>query len=402
MVNEACLEEYAALIVKEGIQLHQGEQVLINSDVSIWPMAERVSRMCYQNGASRVVIHWSSSREEAMDYAYGDLEKLTRVDDSLIAMYQEQSEQLPCLIHLLTSDPQQFNEKVQAEVRNAKMEKLMPYILKMRGNYRWTAVCIPSESWAEQVFPEEADRLDHLWKDVLSALMINGDGSSIERWQEKFRSMWKHMDSLNGLDLRSLHLHSELGTDLTVSLHEKAMFACASGPEDGMAVNLPSEELFTSPIAGKAEGTLVASCPLVYENTLIENLKLQVQNGKVSGVHASRGEDFMKHLVQTDEGASMLGEVAIVDRHSPIRALGHLLYHTLFDENAACHVAIGRGFPFVLKDYRNMTSEQIHACGINESAIHCDIMWGTDEAGIDGTDRNGNVIAIMKHGEWQL
>lgn len=402
MVDEKCLEEYAALIVKEGIQLHAGEQVLINADVSIWSMAERVSRMCYQQGASLVRIHWSSAREEALDDTYGDLDRLTQVDDWLVDQYRQQAQELPCLIHLLTSDPQDIAADVQARIRNAQMEKLMPYILKMRGHYRWTAVCIPSDSWAKQVFPDEKDSLDHLWNDVLSSLMITGDGQSISRWQDKFQTMWKHMDKLNNLQLRSLHLQSELGTDLQVSLHEKARFACASGPDDGMAVNLPSEELFTSPIAGRAQGTLAASCPLIYDNTLIEDLKLKFENGKVVSVSASRGQEFFRKLVQTDEGASMLGEVAIVDKHSPIRSLGHLLYHTLFDENAACHVAVGRGFPFVLDGYQKMSPTEIQACGINESAIHCDIMWGTDHACITGTDANGKQMMILKDGEWGI
>ncbi|MGM9536141.1 MAG: aminopeptidase, partial [Intestinibacter sp.] len=224
--------EYAELIVKAGIQLKPGEKVIINSDVTIYDMTRRVCEICYQEGASYVEIRWSDSRKEAMDFKYADEELLIKVDKWQEEQYIQQSEELPCLIHLLISDSIPYSEIMQerqAKARVSKLNVLSPYIQKMQNKYKWTAVCIPTQVWADQVFPSEENNLEHLWEDVLHTLMITGDGQSIKKWDNKWHNMWDHMDRINALGLKSLHLESELGTNLTVALHPKVKFACASG-----------------------------------------------------------------------------------------------------------------------------------------------------------------------------
>lgn len=401
----ACEEEYAKLIVEGGIGLKDGDNVIINADTSIAEFAMKVVRACYVHGAGKVEVRWSSTMKDELDYRYGNPEILGKVTGWEEEQMKEQADELPCLIHLLTSDPVHSTEEEaarQADAQTKRLSVLMPYILKMRNHYKWTAACIPTQKWADLVFPDEENRLDHLWNDVLNALMINGDGTAVEKWNRKFKGMWKRMDLLNHMCLSSLHMQSELGTDLTVKLYPLARFACARGPEDPCMVNLPSEEIFTSPAAGKAEGTLVASMPLIHNNQRIEKLVLQFHEGKVCHVSASLGQQYFENLICTDAGACMLGETAIVDKDSPIFRMHHLFHHTLFDENAACHVAVGKGFPFVIDDWKNMTTEEIKACGINESAIHCDIMWGTEHACITGMTADGTTVEILKDGKWQI
>ncbi|MBQ9662685.1 MAG: aminopeptidase [Oscillospiraceae bacterium] len=402
---ESCKEEYAELIVCGGVRLKSGERVLINSDVATQEMARRVAQACYENGAAKVEIRWTDSHLDRMSLRYADEDVLKTVSSWEELQMKEQADELPCLIHLLSSDPMEggsFYADKQAVVRSARLQVLLPHILRMRNRYKWTAVCVPTQAWADMVFPDQKNNLEQLWTDVLTAVMVNGDGTSIQKWQTKLENMWAHMDVLNHLSLRKLHLESELGTDLWVELHPKVRFCCASGPEDEAFVNIPSEEIFTSPVAGKAEGTLVASCPLIHENNYVDNLKLRFRNGAVTEVSATEGEVFFRNLVQADEGAARLGEVAIVDRHAPVKGLGHLMYHTLYDENAACHIAVGHGFNFAVEDYKTCTPEEIADCGVNQSGIHCDVMWGTDQARITGITASGDSVTILADGEWQI
>ncbi len=400
---ERCMDEYAKLIVCGGIRVAPGEKVLINSDIATSDMAHRVAKACYEQGAAKVEIRWSDSKMTAMNLQYASEEILSQVTGWEELQMKEQSEELPCLIHLLCSDPNEGDSVLaqkQAVITGNRLQVMKPHILKMRNRYKWTAACIPTQDWADLIFPGVEDNLHKLWLEILEIVNVNGDGTAVEKMNAKFQTMWSHMDALNSLKLRKLHLETELGTDLHVELHERVPFACACGPQDDYIKNIPSEELFTSPIAGKAEGVLVASVPFIYENQYVEGLKLTFKDGRVTDVKADKGEAFFRKVVETDPGASMLGEVAIVDKVFPIRGFGHIFGHTLLDENAACHIAVGRGFTFLIKDFMTMTPEEIADCGINESGIHCDIMWGTDHTRISGITAEEKEVVIMDDGEW--
>lgn len=402
---QTCKEEYAALLVQGGIQLKPGERVIIHSDVLTREMAHLVMEKCYEYGASKVEIRWSSARADAWDVKYADLEILKTVEPWEEARLNQQTRELPCVIHLLTSEALDYSPEMlerQAEMTKSRLKVLLKYNQAMQDKYKWTAGGIPTAGWAKQVFPGEEGNLTHLWEDIFRTLYITGDGSSIRTWEKKWEAAWRHLDALNALDLKSIRLKSRLGTDLTIEMLPGAMWHCGAFQERGFAANLPSEELYTSPKAGSAEGVLAASCPLVYANQYIDGLKLTFSGGGVTDVSAKQGETFFKNLITTDEGAGRLGEVAIVDKESPIRKAGHLFYHTLYDENSASHIAIGRGFPFVMKDFLNMSDEERLACGVNNSGIHCDIMWGTEDAEIVGTCRNGDEVVIMKEGSWAI
>lgn len=401
---QKCKEEYAALLVLGGIHLKQGEKVIINSDVLTQEMAHLVMEKCYEYGASKVEIRWKSARADAWDIKKADLDILKTVDPWEEARLDQQTKELPCVIHLLTSEALEYSPEMverQAEMTKARLPLLLKYNQAMQDKYKWTVGGIPTASWAEKVFPGEENNLQHLWEDVLQTLYINGDGSSIRTWEKKWENAWRHLEALNDLELKTIRLKSGLGTDLTIEMLPGAMWHCGAFKEMGYAANLPSEELYTSPKAGSADGVLAASCPLVYANQYVEGLKLTFSGGRVTKVSAKQGEGFFKNLVETDEGVSRLGEVAIVDKNSPIRRAGHLFYHTLYDENSASHIAIGRGFPFVMKDFQNMSDEERLNCGVNNSGIHCDIMWGTEDAEITGVCQNGEEVVIMKDGSWR-
>lgn len=400
-----CMEEYAELLVVGGINLQPGERVILNSDVSITEMAEIVTRKCYEHGAAFVDVRWSNVKMESYHYAFADMEELKKVEKWQEERLALQVEQLPAMVYLMSSEPQEYTKEMldrKQEALLAQLPIVMKYKDQMQDKYKWTIIGVPTQAWADQVFPGEENNLMHLWEDVLATVMVNGDGTAVEKWAKKWNAAWDHMDALNALEFCSLHMKTGLGTDLKVELHPDGEFHAAAYRHAGYAANIPSEELYTSPLAGKAEGKMVASCPLVYQDQFIDGIELTFENGRVSEVKATQNEEFLKQLVATDEGAGMLGEVAIVDKESPIGKLGHLMYHTLYDENAACHVAIGRGFPFVLKNFANMTDEERLNCGLNKSGVHCDIMFGTDDTEITGITKDGREICIMKDGLWQI
>lgn len=398
-----CLEEYADLLVLGGIRLNKGEKVIIKSDIETSDMAMLVAKKCYENGASYVSIDWNNPALDAMHYSYANLEDL-KMKEWEVKKWDLQLEQLPCVINIIATNPQEYTKEMLANrqvVESNRLPIIGSYRTAMMDKHKWTAGCVATQVWADQVFPNEEDNLTHLWNDIFSSLMINGDGTAVSKWDEKWNNAWAHMDALNAYEFKSLHLQTELGTDLKVDLIPGGLFHAAAYRDMNYAANLPSEELYTSPFAGKAEGKVVASCPLFYNDQYIDGLELTFKDGKVVEVKANEGETFFKNLVSMDEGASRLGEVAIVDKNSPIRKLGHLMYHTLFDENAACHIAVGKGFPNVLKE-TNLSMEEIKERGINSSAIHCDIMWGTEDTLITGITKDDQIVTIMENGSWKI
>ncbi len=402
---EACKKEYAELLVMGGIHLAEGESVIINSDVETSEMARLVAKACYEHGASQVEIRYSDAAADSLHYAYADVEKLKTMRKWEEERLAQQVEDLPCVIYLMAADPQQFTEEMLEKQNQVMLEKLpviMKYRQQMEDKYKWTIGGVPTAGWAKQVFPEEAEveAIAHLWRDILKTVMVTGDGTAVSRWNEKWKSAWAHMDALNEQDFRQLHIVTGLGTDLTVTLHEKAEFHAGAYRDAGYAANLPSEELYTTPMSSGTEGVMIASMPLVYQDQYMEGIRLEFHEGKIVSASAEKGAAFLQNLIKMDEGAGMLGEVAIVDKNSPVNQLGHLMYHTLYDENAAGHIAIGRGFNFVFDGFASMTDEEKQDLELNQSAIHCDIMYGTEDTCITGIHSDGSECVIMKDGSW--
>lgn len=402
-----CKEEYARLLVLGGVCLKEGERVVIASDVVSAEMAELVAKTAYECGASKVEMRWSSARVDAYAYEHANVEFLKEFDEWEEKKWELQVEQLPCLINLVSSEPIEFTSEMltnQANVMKERAPKIMSYRDKMDGKFKWTIGGVATQAWADQVFPGEEGNLDHLWRSIFTTLMITGEGDSIEKWDETWEKIHAHEDYLNKLDLKTVHVETSLGTDLTMDLSEDVLWEGGSDRVLGNAPNLPSAEVFTSPVASSTEGVMVSSKPLVCQNQVIEGIRLVFKEGKIVEATAEKGEEFFKKYLETDEGALRLGEIAIIDKYSPIKNAGHVFFHTLFDENVACHIAIGRAFPFLLKDFKNMTAEEVAASiartDLNQSGIHCDIMFGTPDVTVTGTTRDGKVVEIMKNGEW--
>jgi aminopeptidase len=259
-------------------------------------------------------------------------------------------------------------------------------------------------AWAKKLFPNlsKNQAVEKLWEAILSASRVL-DGDPIENWAKHNENMANHCKYLNDLKIEKLHLFADNGTDLTVGLIAEGQF-CGGGETTKSGVffnpNIPTEECFTSPKRGEAEGIVHSTKPLSYQGQLIDKFWMRFENGKAVEAHAEIGDEVLQTMLNMDEGARYLGEVAIVPQSSPINQSGLLFFNTLYDENAVCHLAVGMGFMDCLTDYHNRTLEEGRQLGINDSMIHTDFMIGCDTMNIDATTRDGKTVAIFRNGNW--
>ena len=296
-----------------------------------------------------------------------------------------------------------------SKVGQARWPIMKPYHDAMDNKYKWCIAAVPGKAWAKKVFPgvRTSTAMENLWKAILyTSRVIDKAGNDLDpvaEWKAHNESFRNRCEYLNNLHIKTLEYKSANGTDFKVEMIPGGTFC--GGSEHTLSgeefnPNIPSEEIFTSPKAGCAEGLVVSSMPLSYRGELIENFSMRFEGGRVVEVHAERGEEVLRQTVSMDEGAAKLGECALVPYTSPIRESGITFYETLFDENAACHLALGEGFTNCIKDYDKYTLEELHAMGINESMIHVDFMIGTDDLSIVAVTESGERVRIFKDGVW--
>ena len=273
----------------------------------------------------------------------------------------------------------------------------------MECKYQWCIAAVPGKAWAKKVFPHlsPAQAVEKLWESILACSRVTDD--PMQAWRDHNADLEKRCQYLNALNIRELRYRSQSGTDFTVGMIPEAVWR--GGGETSLTghffnPNIPSEEVFITPMRGKAEGLLVSSMPLSYQGQLIENFTLRFEDGRVVECYAEKGAELLEKMIGMDEGAAYLGECALVPYDSPIRNSGVLFYNTLFDENAACHMALGRGFIDCIDHFENYTLEECQQLGVNDSLIHVDFMIGTQDLEIDAVDKDGNVVPVFRNGNW--
>ena len=408
-MNKEYLKKYAKLIAQVGAKVQKNEEVWINADLDQPDFVVMVMEECYKSGAKKVVVKWSYPKTAIVTYKYGKVSALAKMANYEKARLKYMSTKFPTQIHIISDDPdglKGINQAKMAKVRMKTYPIIKPYRDKMEDKYKWCIAAVPGVGWAKKVFPhlnaEEA--VEALWEAIFKTTRIN-ENDPVDNWDKHNAFIHNQRAKLNDLHLSKLIYHSENGTDFEVELIKDSQWGGGFDVlHDGRAYNpnLPTEEIFISPYAGKCSGTLVASKPLSYNGELIEDFSLTFTDGKVSEVKAKKNQALLEQMVSLDEGAKMLGEVALVPFNSPINETGILFYNTLFDENACCHFAIGAGFPMTLKDAASLTPEQIKERGINESMTHVDFMIGTSDLSIVGVTEDGKQVQIFKDGTWAL
>ena len=402
------LRAYAKLIATKGVNIKKNQWVIINAELDQPEFIEILVDECYKAGAGEVEVRWTHQPLAKLNVRHKTLKTLSKTEDWEVARMALQEEKLPAMIHILSDDPDGLagiNQEKFSKASQAKRKVMKPFRDRMDNHYQWCIAAVPGVKWAKKLFPtlSKSRAVEKLWEAIL--LASRADIDPIKQWEEHNKNIAEKCKILNSLNLASLHYTSENGTDLTVGLINNTHFLGGAGDTiEGVTynANIPSEEVFISPMKGKAEGTVYSSMPLSYQSELIENFSLTFKDGKVVSHKAEKNEALLTKLLSMDENAGYLGECALVPFDSPINKSGILFYNTLFDENACCHLALGAGFNDCVDGFENKTFEECIALGINDSIIHVDFMIGTADLKIVGTDFDGKEIEIFKNGTWAI
>jgi aminopeptidase len=411
-MKKTFLRQYAKLLVKCGIAVKRGDVVIVNAGLDQPEFIKMVVEECYRAKAARVIVDWSYLPLTKLHVNNRSVKELGKVEAFEEEKLKYRLEKNVAMLHIVSDDPdglKGINQKKYAQSMVEKMKVIKPYRDQMENKYKWCIAAVPGVEWAKKIFPNDraSVAIEKLWRAILqTSRVIDADGNlldAVAEWDKHNESFLRRCDILNKEGLVELRYKASNGTDLRVGLIENGSFM--GGGENTLGgeyynPNIPTEEIFTSPKAGVAEGIVYSSMPLSWRGEIIDNFSMRFEGGKVVEVHAEKNEELLKTMVGMDEGAAMLGECALVPYNSPIRESGIMFYETLFDENAACHFAIGRGFSNTIVDYDKYTDEQIKEMGINDSALHVDFMIGTKDLSVIGVRKDGSEFEIFKDGLW--
>lgn len=411
-MKKTYLKEYARLLVRSGIAVKKGDIVIVNAGLDQPEFVKMVVEECYRAKAARVMVEWSYLPLTKLNVNNMSSKLLGKVEAFEEEKLKYRLENNVAMLHLVSDDPdglKGINQERYAKSMAEKMKVIKPYRDAMDNKYKWCIAAVPGDAWAKKVFPGERTSVavEKLWNAILLASRVTDkDGNLLDavvEWHKHNLSFNRRCEILNKAELCELRYKAANGTDLRVGLIENGSFM--GGGENTLGgeyynPNIPTEEIFTSPKAGVAEGIVYSSMPLSWRGEIIDNFSMRFEGGKVVEVKAEKNEELLKKMVGMDEGASMLGECAFVPYNSPIRESGIMFYETLFDENAACHFAIGRGFTNTIVNYDKYTNEEMKEMGINDSALHVDFMIGTKDLSIVGIKKDGSELVIFENGLW--
>ena len=405
-MKKTVLRKYAQLIARCGVNVQKGQEVFIQADLDQPEFVKMVVEECYKLKAKKVVVDWSYQPLQKTHVRYRSLATLSTLDDYEDMRWRHYVKTIPCRIYLLSEDPDGLAGIDQEKMAKSR-QKLYPLIKGYRdqieNKYQWCIAAVPGAAWAKKLFPElrVGQAIEKLWQAILQTSRVDDD--PIAAWKQHNEDLLARCNYLNSLGIRELHYTASNGTDLRVGMIPEAEFK--GGGEYSLQniyfnPNIPSEECFISPMRGKAEGIVYASKPLSYQGQLIDGFWIRFENGKAVEWHAEQNESLLTKLITMDEGSAYLGECALVPYDSPIQNSGLLFYNTLFDENAACHLALGMGFADTIRGYADKTLEECRKLGVNDSMIHEDFMIGTADMNIEALCEDGKTVPIFKNGNW--
>ncbi|MCP3033012.1 aminopeptidase [Halobacillus sp. A1] len=403
------LEKYAELALKKGVNIQSGQGLIINAPIEAADLVRIITAKAYGKGAKNVHIEWSdemvsymkmknapmSILENFPKWKVDALEGMVKDGYSLLTVYGPN----PDLLKGIDS------ERI-AKANKASGEALTTYRdYIMNDKVTWSIIAYPQASWSEKVFPDDttANAQKKLWEQIFSITRVD-QPDPLKAWEEHNETLRKAREYLNSKQYKKLHYKGP-GTDLTIDLVKDHIWHGGSTEsEKGVEFNpnMPTEEVFTMPHKNGVQGTVSSTKPLSYGGNLIENFTLTFENGIVVDYTAESGKETLKHLLESDDGAKRLGEVALVPDESPISQSGHIFFNTLYDENASCHLALGKAYPTNVKGGSSMTKEQMNQQGVNDSLVHEDFMMGSSELDIDGESHEGQFEPVFRNGSWAI
>ncbi|MCL2853396.1 MAG: aminopeptidase [Defluviitaleaceae bacterium] len=399
-------ERYAELIVRKGANVQKGQKVVVRADIGSAAFVRLVVKAAYDAGAAQVVMNWIDEAVTRMTYLRADDEVFKSVEPWRVQFFKDYDDAGACYIHIISDDPDLLAGVDSERIKNTAKSSgtaLAEHRKAVMGNHvRWTIAGVPSKAWAMKVFPNLSDdeAVDALWDKIMESSRVEGD--ALAAWDEHDKVFKAKVDFMNESKFVSLHIKNSLGTDITMELPAGHYWKGGSDPaKDGVRFfpNIPTEEVFTLPNCYSVNGKVVASMPLVYNGVTIEDFELMFADGKVVSHKAEKNEAALTNILELDEGARMLGEVALVPHASPISQMNVLFNNTLYDENASCHFALGKAYPMI-EGYDEMSKEEVDKLGINESITHVDFMFGTSDMQITGTTADGKQVPVFVNGNW--
>lgn len=407
-MEDNLLRKYARLLVKTGINIQKNQTLVITTPIECAPFTRIIAEVAYEEGAGDVVINWRDELFTKIRYMRAPEAVFEEFPEWQREFYNFYDDRGAAFLGISASDPELMKDV--APGRMAKAQKtnstaLREHMEKLMSNKNvWCVASIPTKSWAAKVFPEisEDEAVEKLWDAIFKAVRVDTE-DPVASWENHKADLKKSIDFLNSNNFKSLHYKNSLGTDLTIELPEGHVWMGGSDytPEGvEFNANIPTEEVFTLPKKTGVNGTVVSSMPLNFNGNLIDKFSLTFKEGRIVDFKAEKGYEFLKNLVGTDEGSHYLGEVALVPYDSPISNSKTLFYNTLFDENASCHLAIGKAYPVCLKNSEGKSTEELEKLGVNDSLVHEDFMVGTADMEIIGVTPGAEEITVFKNGNF--
>jgi aminopeptidase len=413
--HQEMLQKYAEAIVKVGLNLRAGQRLIITLMATrgvphqFAPLVHEVTKSAYKAGAKYVEVLWGDEEMLRIRAQYAPKDSFDEYPTHTIDAIMNMITKGDALLSITGSNPDLMgglDPEVVGMMQKTHLNiagKVTEIVTTNAMN--WCVVAAAGEDWAKKVFPDLSTEkaVEKLWKAIFETCRID-QPDPVAGWQKHIDSMKERARYLQSKQFTALHYKAP-GTDFTLGLPSGNLWISAqSMAQNGVAftANMPTEEVFTMPDRNRADGVVTATFPLSYGGTLIEDFQVTFENGRVTKVTAKKGEEALKKLIDTDEGSHRLGEVALVPASSPIGQRGHLFYNTLFDENASCHIAIGRAYRFTIAGGEELNDEEFMAAGGNVSLNHVDFMIGSSQMDIDGIHKDGTREPVMRQGEWAI
>ncbi|MBE1555878.1 aminopeptidase [Sporosarcina limicola] len=401
------LSNYADLAVKVGVNIQPNQYLYISASTVATDFVRLVTERAYEAGARQVFVDWADDIVSRLRFEKAPADSFSEFPEWKVIERERLAEKGAAFMSIVSQSPDLLKGINPSRISDAQkaagqaLDKYRQYV--QSDKISWTVIAVPSEDWAAKVFPEitKSEQVPALWDAILKAVRADQE-DPVQSWVNHDSNLHEKVNYLNEKRYRKLH-YTAPGTDLTIELPEGHLW-CGAGSinEKGhtFMANMPTEEVFTVPLKTGVNGYVSSTKPLSYGGNIIDHFKITFKDGRILDVAAEQGEEVLKRLIDTDEGAKHLGEVALVPHASPISQSELLFYNTLFDENASNHLAIGSAYAFCIKGGKKMSREELEKNGLNQSITHVDFMIGSDKMDIDGILDDGSTEAVFRSGNW--
>ena len=407
------IDQYARLVVRVGVNLRKGQTLVVSSPIECADFARSIQKEAYEAGAREVVFRWNDEKSARVTYDLAPDEIFDESPEWLRVFSDGYADAGAAFVSIAASDPELMkgvDPKRISRKNKANNVALEHYRSRLMSNRNaWCVASVPTEAWARKVFPGKPgpEAMEALWDAIAKTVRVD-QADPVAAWRAHQAALNARLAFLNGHAFKALRYRNAAGTDLTIAL--PAGHVWFGGGDDivgaaetyAFVANMPTEEVFTMPRRDGANGRIVSTMPLNYNGNLVEDFWFRLEDGVVVDFGARKGAEVLREMLDTDEGARRLGEVALVPYESPISRMGILFYNTLFDENASCHFALGKAYPTCIAGGPEMSKQELLAAGVNDSLIHVDFMVGSKDLEIVGVMADGSEVPVFTKGNFAL